>query len=148
MKALNFSPVKYRKYNSSFPNVFDEFFNRDLGRLVGQDATHSIPAVNVSEDESGYTIDLAVPGYSKDDFEVNVDNDRLTIKGERKEEKDSPSVQYNRREFNYSTFSRSFNLPKEANSKAIEGNYVNGILNVRIAKLTDKEKGVHTVKIK
>ena len=148
MKTLNFSPVKYRKYNSSFPGVFDEFFGRDLGRLVGQDATHSVPAVNVSEDETGYTIDLAAPGFNKDDFEVNVDRDRLTIKGEQKTEKDSSSARYNRREFNYASFSRSFNLPKEANREAIEGNYVNGILNVRIAKLTDQEKGIRSVEIK
>src|SRR3989337_2619933 len=77
-------------------------------------ARNNLPAVNVSEDDKSYTIDVVAPGFKKDDFKINVNDDVLTISAENKSEstdKDN-NKQYNRREYSYSSFTRSFTLPE------------------------------------
>ena len=92
------------------------------------------PAVNIKENEKSYEVELAVPGYDKKDFEISVDNGVLTVSGEKSEETERKEDNYTRREFGFSSFSRSFNLPTNINEENIDAKYADGVLKLSIAK--------------
>jgi HSP20 family protein len=129
---------KNQSYYSSFPSFFDNFFSRDLMDWNSQNFSNTdttIPAVNVKEDEEKYQIEVAAPGMNKEDFKVKIENNVLTISSERKEEKDEKKKGYNRREFSYESFHRSFTLPEgHVVSEKITASYDNGILNIELPK--------------
>lgn len=92
------------------------------------------PAVNIKENERNYEVELAVPGYDKKDFEISIDNGVLTVSGEKSEETEKKEDNYTRREFGFSSFSRSFNLPTNINEENIDAKYADGVLKLTIAK--------------
>jgi HSP20 family protein len=94
----------------------------------------NMPAVNIRENEKDYEVELAVPGYDKKDFEISVDNGLLTVSGEKREETEKKDDNYTRREFGFSSFSRSFNLPTNINEENIDAKYADGVLKLIIAK--------------
>lgn len=94
----------------------------------------ALPAVNVKETDKNYQIDVAAPGRSKKDFNISSENGVLTISSEQKEEKEQKEKDYTRKEFSYSSFSRSFALPENANEEDIKANYADGILKLEVAK--------------
>lgn len=106
----------------------DRFFDADWLRK------QSVPAVNVKETEKSFEIELAAPGLTKKDFEISVDNGMLTISSEKKEEKEEKEKNYTRKEFSYSSFSRSFTLPENVNEEDVKAYYEDGILKLHIAK--------------
>jgi len=93
-----------------------------------------MPAVNIKENERNYEVELAVPGYDKKDFEISIDNGVLTVSGEKSEETEKKEDNYTRREFGFSSFSRSFNLPTNINEENIDAKYADGVLKLTIAK--------------
>lgn len=107
---------------------FDRFFNDLFGQVIGSDALHTRPALNVRTDDDGYHLELAAPGLRKEDFEVEVDGDRLTLSAEWKENSAQPSGDYTRREFDFRSFSRSFQLPDDVEPTGIAARYEAGIL--------------------
>lgn len=94
----------------------------------------ALPAVNVTETDKNYEIEVAAPGRSKKDFNISAENGVLTISSEQKEEKEQKEKGYTRKEFSYSSFSRSFTLPENANEEEIKANYADGILKLEVAK--------------
>jgi len=94
----------------------------------------NMPAVNIKENERNYEVELAVPGYDKKDFEISIDNGVLTVSGEKGEETEKKEDNYTRREFGFSSFSRSFNLPTNINEENIDAKYADGVLKLTIAK--------------
>jgi HSP20 family protein len=106
----------------------EKFFDSDLLK------NRALPAVNVKESEKNYEIDVVAPGRSKKDFNISAENGVLTISSEMKEEKEEKEKDYTRKEFNYSSFSRSFVLPENANEDDIKANYADGILKLEVAK--------------
>jgi len=94
----------------------------------------SLPAVNVKDTEKNYQIEVAAPGRSKKDFNISAENGVLTISSEQKEEKEQKEKDYTRKEFSYSSFTRSFSLPENANEDDIKANYEDGILKLEVAK--------------
>ncbi|MBL7933314.1 MAG: Hsp20/alpha crystallin family protein [Bacteroidia bacterium] len=98
-----------------------------------------MPSVNIKEREKEFKIDLAVPGMEKQDFSIEVENGVLTVKGERKEEKKEESDKITRREFHYGTFRRSFSLPENVDTEAINASYKDGILTLTVAKQEDSK---------
>ena len=101
----------------------------------------SLPAVNVFEDTEEYTIELAVPGMEKEDFTLSIEDGVLTISAESElEDVDEFEGEYTYREYNYKTFSRSFNLPEDAMEDDIEAIYKNGELIISIPKAADVVK--------
>jgi HSP20 family protein len=119
---------------SLLSNYFDDdrFFNSPW--LRGQE----IPAINVKENDNSYEVEVAVPGYRKEDFNISVDNGLLTISAEHKQENEKKDDNYTRREFGYSSFSRSFRLPENVDQDDIQANFQNGVLTMNIKK---NEKG-------
>ena len=94
----------------------------------------NMPAVNIKENERNYEVELALPGYDKKDFEISIDNGVLTVSGEKSEETEKKEDNYTRREFGFSSFSRSFNLPTNINEENIDAKYADGVLKLTIAK--------------
>ena len=100
----------------------------------------SVPAVNVRETEKGYSIDVAAPGMSKEDFDISVEKRVLTISSQKKDEKTEKEQNgYTRREFSYSSFSRSFALPEEVSDEDVKATYKDGVLRIELAKTPEKQ---------
>ena len=141
------------KPRTSAPSLFDggwmeRFFNSPLGEFSSFGKVMNMPAVNVSETEKEYRLNFAAPGLEKADFKVEVGDDMLTISAEKtKEEKDENS-RFNRREYNYTSWSRSFNLPDDCEAEKIDAKYENGELKIAIPKTAGKQKkNVHNITI-
>lgn len=108
----------------------------------------TVPAVNVYENNKNFMVDVVAPGFKKDDFKVSVDEDMLTISAEAQKKSESEDVEYNRREFSYSSFTRSFCLPDNASKDSIDANYSDGILKLTIPKTENKAKSSKKIPIK
>jgi HSP20 family protein len=110
---------------------------------------NSMPAVNVSEDEKSYEIEVAAPGFHKEDIHINIDDDVLTISGEikREEKEGGNGRQYSRREYTYNAFTRSFTLPDDTNQDQISAHYENGILKMMIPKSKQQAKPQKEIRI-
>jgi len=96
----------------------------------------STPAFNVdiSEDENAFHIEAEMPGVSKENISIGVEDDLLTIKGERKQKSEGQKINYHLTERAYGTFSRSFNLGELIDQDAIDASYENGILHLSLQK--------------
>lgn len=145
MNKFSIAPARTLRKNNSFFNIFDDVFGKDMEHFIGRDDRNTLPSVNISSDEKGFTIDVAAPGYEKKDFNIEVDEQVLTLSGEKKVEEESKK--YNRKEFNYSTFKRTFNLPEDVKADKITAMYKNGVLSVVIPKKEKAPKLTHKVKI-
>ncbi|OEK01004.1 hypothetical protein BFP97_05530 [Roseivirga sp. 4D4] len=117
----------------------DSFFNLDFPRM-GNGWPSRIPAANVKENENEYIIDLAAPGMAKGDFKIDIENGALTISSEKEEESEDKSDDYTRKEFSYSSFTRSFRLPESINEDKIKAKYENGVLVVSLPKKEEAKK--------
>ena len=123
----------------SVPSFLDNFFSRDWMDWTNSnfaDVNRTLPAVNIRESDENYEIEVAAPGLSKDDFKIDLDNDRLTISSEKKEEnKMGEEGKYTQREFRYQAFQRTFHLPgNTVDSEKIAAKYNDGILCVTLPK--------------
>jgi HSP20 family protein len=94
----------------------------------------TVPAVNVKELDKTFEIELAAPGLNKKDFKVTAENGILTISSEKKEEQEMKEKDYTRKEFSYSSFSRSFMLPENASEEDIKASYEDGVLKLHVGK--------------
>lgn len=129
--------------------VWDNFFNEDIfdkGLKLGT----TMPAINVKETDKSYKLEVAIPGLKKDDFSIHVENGILTISSESKQEKEEKDREkVTRREFSYSSFSRSFSLPENADESNVNAAYQNGILEIDVLKKQSiQTPGKRTIEIK
>lgn len=95
---------------------------------------NSFPAVNIKENERDFELELAIPGQKKEDFNIEVDNNVLTVSMEDKHEDEATEGNYTRREFSYRAFKRAFTLPETVNEDGIDASYTNGILKFTLPK--------------
>jgi len=127
--------------------LFENEYRRDLPE--GPESLGSwYPATDVYETKDGYVFKVEVPGLSKDDINVEFNNNVLSIKGERKEEKEIEKENYHRIESYSGTFSRSFSLPKDADPNKIDATLKNGILELRIVKTEEKKAKAISINVK
>lgn len=128
----------------------DTLFNTTLSDVMGTDHAVSSPSVNITETESQFSLHLAAPGLTKQDFNIRVENDNLVISAEKKEEKEeNVPGRYTRREFNYGAFRKSFSLDDKVNREKISASYEDGVLKVNLPKkeLTPDKPGSHVIEI-
>jgi HSP20 family protein len=128
----------------SMENVLSNFFNHDLG--IGDYAGY-VPSVNITETDKAYNIEVSAPGFEKKDFNVRIEDGVLTVSGEHKTEKNEENKNFVRKEFNYGSFSRSFNLVDLIDEEKIDAKYENGILRVELPK-NEKARAQHVREIK
>lgn len=137
MEVFDMLPVMNR--NLWMPEEFNDFFDTDFMPRVSATA----PAINVKESEKDYTVELAAPGLTKDDFNVNIDNDgNLHIKIENKSNKkdEDKKSHYLRREFSYSKYEQTLLLPDDVEKDKIAASVNHGVLTVELPKLVKAEK--------
>ena len=120
-----------------FPSWVDDFFTStpwpDIESRVGA----TMPAVNIKEDENQYSIDVAAPGMEKKNFKLELINNVLIISAEKREEKEEKQSKFSRKEFNYTSFRRSFTLPQTVKEEGIKATYENGVLRIGIPKIEE-----------
>jgi len=109
---------------------------------------HSMPAVNISEDEKEYNLELVVPGFKRDDIKIKVDDDMLTISTEKRTEtEEKKKREYTRREYGYSGFTRSFHLPDNVKDDSIHAHFEDGVLEIKLPKSQTQVKASKEVPI-
>lgn len=178
-----------RRNNDVSNDPFMDFINME-SFFPTFSGSKSFPSVNISEDDKNYCVDVVAPGFNKDDFKINVENDMLTIsaeaksewsdnnegtrenknEGNEKQQKEKTSQnenknqaksnshnghgnasehnrQYSRREYSYSSFTRTFRLPDNTNDDSISANYKNGILKLMIPKSKQEEKATKQITV-
>ena len=134
--------IRFNQHPVSMLNELMEDFDRNLfSRQNGRQMM--TPAVNIRENEEGFVLEMAAPGMQKSDFKINLDNNVLTLSSEKQEEKEESNERYSRREFNYSSFTRSFSLPKTINLDKIKADYKDGILSVSLPKREEAKVAVN-----
>ena len=109
----------------------------------------TLPSANIVDKPKELSIELAAPGLVKDDFNIEFNNNILTVSCEKQEEKEEKEGTYSRREFSYQSFYRSFKMPENIDEKKIDANYSNGILHVTIGKKkVESPKAVKSIPVK
>lgn len=132
-----------RRNSSSFPSLVNDFFENDFffrpslidyaGGMSGT-LSNTLPSVNISEEEDIFKVELAAPGMEKKDFKIETEGGYLIISSEKQKESEEEKENYRRREFSYSSFNRSFQLPENSLPEKIEAKYENGILRLVLPK--------------
>ena len=108
----------------------------------------TVPAVDVAEKDNQYQISAELPGMDQNNIEVTLSNGVLTIKGEKKEEKEESKKDYYLSERRYGSFQRSFQVPEGVDAEKIEANFKNGILTVSLPKTAAAQKDQKKIAIK
>jgi len=133
MTLVKFRNPRLPWYDTMFSDLLgtDRLFTKDL---LLED--NWMPAMNIKENDLNFEIEVAVPGFNKKDFDVNIENGVLHIAAEKKIEKKEKLENFTRREFNYNKFLRSFSLPENINEEEeIKAKYKDGILKLVLNKL-------------
>ncbi|WP_336518405.1 Hsp20/alpha crystallin family protein [Pollutibacter soli] len=131
------------RLSDRMPSLFNDFF-KPWNELYDNDSffgpLSKIPAVNITEHKHEYLVALAAPGMKKEDFKIDMDGNILTISSEKEETKEEKEKKFTRKEYNYSSFSRSFTVPEEIIREKIEARYENGILNISLPRKDEPKK--------
>jgi len=139
--------TRYTRPNSDlaskrFSDIMDEFFND----VVSARRDNFVPSIDISETEDQFLISAELPGMKKEDININLENGRLSINGERSFESEQNGKKYHRIETKYGSFNRSFQLPDNVDEGSINAKYEDGLLNITIDK--DEEKVKKRIEIK
>lgn len=132
-KFLAMNLVK-RNHSNFFPSLMEEFFRPDW---VGgsQNFNQSVvPPVNIRETDMAFEVELSAPGMKKEDFNIEIDNDMLTISSEITNENKTEEGKYTRKEFTHQSFRRAFTLPETVKDDDIKASYDNGVLRISLPK--------------
>lgn len=124
------------------PSLFDNFF-KPWNEWFDNDLLENmmtVPAVNVKETVDQYVVSLAAPGLKKDNFKIDIEGNMLTISSEKEEKTEEKEERFTRKEYSYSSFSRSFSLPEDVKQDAIDASYEDGVLNIRLPRLEEAKK--------
>lgn len=126
-------------YNQNWlPSIFNDFFDNNWM----EKANATAPAINVVESDKDYKVEVAVPGMTKEDFNIHLgDENELVISMEKKvENEDKDNQKYLRREFSYTKFQQSLYLPDNVDKEKITANVANGVLTIELPKYSQEEK--------
>jgi len=133
--------------------VFDEFFRRPFGRtmlpvlprMLGE--MEATPSVDIYEEGDTIIVKSELPGMTKEEIEVNLTDDTITLSGEKKKEEKIEKKDYFRMERSYGSFKRSFALPVEVQTNKAKASFTDGVLEVKVPKTEAAKKKEHKIKI-
>lgn len=136
--------------NKSFNNLRDDFF-ATVPSLFSDDFItpnfRSFTPVNVRETENEYVLEVIAPGFQKEDFKINLDNNALTISAEKKEETENKNEKSIRKEYKQQSFKRSFTIDENIEAENIVAKYLNGVLILNLAKKQEVKASVKEISI-
>lgn len=144
MALVKFEPLKdLELFSNNIRRFFEDFpaLNWDLG-------FSNFPKMDVWEDDKHIYFEAEIPGMSKKDIKISLEDNILTIKGERSQEKESKNKNYIRQERTYGSFQRSFTLPSEVNPDKIDARFEDGVLKISIEKTNVKPANQKLIEIK
>lgn len=130
-----------RNQDAWLPSIFEDLFNdsrlADVSNFGG-----TLPAVNIKETADDFKVEVAVPGKKKDDFNIELDQNVLTISSETKNENEEKTEDgtFTRKEFNYTSFKRAFTLPDSVEQDKIKAVYKDGVLNITVPKREESKQ--------
>jgi HSP20 family protein len=136
---------KNRAVNPFFSDVFDSIINDSF---LSDKLASRVPAVNISETENQFDIELAAPGLKKEDFKINLDKNVLSISADKKTENVEEGKKFSKREYSYNSFTRSFTLPEVADHSKIEAEYTDGVLKLIVAKKEEAKVQAREIAVK
>lgn len=145
MTLVKFSNGGKSNALNPFNDVFESVFNDSF---ISDRLTTKVPAVNIAETENDFHIELAAPGLKKEDFKISLDKYVLSISAEKKSENTQEDKRYNKREYSYTSFVRSFTLPETADQENINAEYADGILTIKVAKKEEAKSLTREISIK
>jgi len=131
--------VNPRRRNAFFPAHFDAFFN-EVAKTKNNTFVNQKPAVNVSETDEQFRLEVAAPGLKKEDINLKIEEETLVISATKEEQAEETKENYTRREFNFSNFERRFQLNETIDVENIKANFVDGILNIVLPKIVEETK--------
>lgn len=117
-----------------FGKLLEQFLDPTIGQFYGRDTSNNLPNANIVEVDTSYTIQLAVPGLNREDFNLSVDKSVLKVSVDKSVTGESNELRYIQHGFDYSKFSRSFSLPEAVEIAQIQATYRDGILSIEIPK--------------
>ena len=142
MSLINYNRPLFPRWN----NFFEGFLPED--RFLTFDSKFDlVPAANIEEKDTEFVISMAVPGVNKDDINVEVHDNVITISSEKEESSEESEKNYSRKEYSYNSFSRTFKLPQNIKEDQIVANYENGELVLQLPKAEPEEKKVKKIKV-
>jgi len=149
MTLVKLNNLNTRSIDPWINGIFDSIFH-DSSSLSSFNtrSTSSRPSVNISENEKEFDIEMAVPGFKKEDFKINLEKSVLTISLAKSEKKEEEDKRYSKREFYFETFSRSFTLPENVDEEKVSAEYIDGILKVSISKKEVEIEKVRVIDVK
>jgi HSP20 family protein len=128
-------PAKIKSMTSLVPNVINPLENREM--LKDWRLNIEFPPVNVIKAEEWHQVSMAIPGMKMEDFNIDIEDNKLIISVEKKEEVEETKEDYVHQEYNYRKFKRTFSLPDNIMLKDLEKSYNNGILTIRLPKVRE-----------
>ena len=136
---------KNHAVNPFFSDVFDSILNDSF---LSDKLASRVPAVNISETENEFHIELAAPGLKKEDFKISLDKNVLSVSADKKTENVEVGKKFSKREYSYNSFTRSFTLPEVADAAKIEAEYTDGVLKLNVAKKEDAKVQSREIAVK
>lgn len=142
--------LQNRPVQKSFNNFMDDFL-ATVPSILGNDFVtpnfRSFTPVNIKETENDYVLDVVAPGFQKEDFKINLENNTLTISVEKKEETENQNEKFIRKEYKQQSFKRSFTIDENVDAENISAKYVNGVLTLNLAKKQEVKPSVKEISI-
>ena len=135
MTLLRFEPMRDL---DNFQNRFQRFFG-DFPGFHNFNDDNFLPAIDIKENEKNLILNIEVPGVKKDDLKITLQDNILTIKGEKKKEKEEKDENVYRTERVFGSFERSFTLPVEVNSDNVDAKVIDGVLEIKLEKVQPKK---------
>lgn len=126
MKSSSLSPM--------FGDFFEPWNDWFTDGFPLRSMSMSMPKVNISEEDGHYNLSVAAPGLQKSDFKIDLNGNMITISANKEENKEEKKENFTRREYNYTSFSRTFTLPEEVEKDKIDASYTDGVLSVILPK--------------
>lgn len=142
--------VKFGSKPTNGFNLLDNFFN-EIPTVFREDFASNMKdfvPVNVKENKDGYQLELVAPGFEKNDFKVNVENNVLTISVDKKIEVKTENEKQIRREYSFRSFKRSFTLDEKIDADHIEAKYVNGVLTLNLPRKEEVKASAKEILVK
>lgn len=128
--------------------LFDNFFRGGVQDDGSFGLSSWMPAVDIAEHDNEFVVKVELPGVSKDDVKVTLESNILTIRGEKKQDRETKNENYHRLERTYGSFQRSFTLPSSVRNDKIEAVYKDGILTITLPKAEEAKPKLIDVKVK
>jgi HSP20 family protein len=135
MALVRWTPMgNLQSFQQEMNRMFNQFFQGSNGEEAGTELSSWTPAVDIHETDDGYVIKAELPGVAKDDVSIDIYQNTLTLRGQRKHEAEVKQDKYHRVERAYGTFQRSFTLPAMIDQEKVQATYKDGVLELHLPK--------------